>query len=70
MGYEVVTDSRLFLGYSTDAKPSLTAVNKGCRLEEIDPITGIILKYVWSGTEWVADQSLYTAVKMALEDAV
>jgi hypothetical protein len=54
-----------FLGLSTDTRPVLTVAKTGSTFTEID--TG--MKYVWVGSGWVEDLTMYHAVKMALEEA-
>lgn len=63
MAVTVIGDKQEIIGLSTDARPSLTVVKAGSTFTELD--TG--MKYVWSGTEWVEDLTMYNAVKMALD---
>lgn len=65
MAVTVIGDKQEIIGLSTDARPSLTVAKAGSTFTELD--TG--MKYVWSGTEWVEDLTMYNAVKMALDAA-
>ena len=49
---------------SKDVKP--TPVVVGAKIKELN--TG--LKFIYDGANWIEDLTLYTAVKMALEDVV
>jgi hypothetical protein len=65
MEVTVIGDKQEIIGLSTNTRPSLTVAKAGSTFTELD--TG--MKYVWSGTEWVEDLTMYNAVKMALEAA-
>jgi hypothetical protein len=66
MALQIVGQKVEYIALSTDTRPQLVPEKAGSIFTELD--TG--MKYVWSGTDWVEDLTLYNAVKMALEAAV